>query len=1001
MASSFLWARRLLMMLVLTNFVVLPPALVFAFCLPNQSSALLKFKQGLSLTQRERLNSWEDDTDCCFWFGVTCNSSTGFVVSLELSGITGPLLPVRMRPNVSSFSPSIFELQRLRVLDLSYNLFEGPIPSRLVELTELVLLNLSNAGFSGQVPAQISQMTWLVSLDLSTTYLNSPLLKLENPSFVDLLKNLNRLKDLRLDGINISMSGADCSFALASLLPNLQILSLSNCSISGPMNESILEMKSLSHLDLSRNDISKVPEFFANLTELQFLGLSSSSLWGTFPSSIFRLPRLRYLDISNNPNMGGSFPDTIPASSRLQFLQLSYTNMSGSIPDSIGNLTELRILLLRSCRFTGTIPESFGELERLTELFLCRNLLTGSIPSALMNLPSLTMVNLHHNSFTGSLPQFNNALSLLQNIVIRNNLLSGTIPSTISSLSHLRTIVLASNNFTGTFDISLLMGLKNLSELDLSGNRLTVAVDVPRSSQHEMAQLTTLQLSTWNIGKFPEWLRNQRILNFLDLGNNNISGSVPSWLWCMSSLLHLNLSNNMLTILEEPMAVGTSSSSLVVLDLHSNLLGPDLPPFPPNAIFLDFSSNRYISTFPLSINSPFLFYLSLSNNNITGSIPESLCNSEILNVLDLSNNSLVGSIPYCLTNSSELFALDLRKNQLGGAIPDMFGSGCSLKILNLNSNRFGGSVPTSLSKCRALEVLDFSNNELTDEFLSWLGSFTQLRVLSLRSNHFYGSVVPPPHENPFPALQIIDVSSNNLSGTLEPGLFRILRGMMKREPNDRRAAIMGVEVFSNLYYENRVTMTIKGLDYEMDKMPNLLTSMDLSSNRFSGEIPNEIGTLEGLVVLNMSNNELVGPIPQTLANLIRLESLDLSRNSLSGNIPVALSRLTFLAKLNLSFNNLQGKIPQGNQFLTFDALSFEGNAGLCGPPLTRTCTDTLPLDITGDGKIDFAPLYIAAELGFIVGLACVVMPLFLVGRVRRWWYGLIGTIPLMALRKLL
>ncbi|KAF3786934.1 Receptor-like protein 12 [Nymphaea thermarum] len=997
-----------------------------------ESSALLKFKQGLSLIQPERLNSWEDDTDCCFWIGVTCNSSTGFVVSLELSGITGPLTPIRMRPNVSSFSPSIFELQRLRVLDLSYNLFEGPIPSRLVELTELALLNLSNAGFSGQVPAQISQMTWLVSLDLSTTYLNSPLLKLENPSFVDLLKNLKRLKDLRLDGINISMGGADCSFALASLLPNLQILSLSNCSISGPMNESILLMKSLSHLDLSRNNISKVPGFFANLTELQFLGLSSSSLWGSFPPSIFRLPHLRYLDISNNPNMGGSFPDTIPASSRLQFLKLSYTNMSGSIPDSIGNLTELRILLLRSCRFTGnisaslssltrleiidmslnslsnqipplasrtiemidlstnnltgTIPESFGELKRLTQLFLCRNLLTGPIPSALLNLPSLTMVTLYRNSFTGFLPQFTNALSLLQNIDVRNNLLSGTIPSTISSLSHLRTIVLASNNFTGTFDISLLMGLKNLSQLDLSGNRLTVAVDVPRSSQDEMAQLATLQLSTCNIGKFPEWLRNQRILNFLDLGNNNISGSVPSWLWGMSSLRHLNLSNNMLTILEEPMAVGNSTSSLVVLDLHSNLLGPDLPPFPPNAIFLDFSSNRYISTFPLSIDSPFLFYLSLSNNNITGSIPESLCKSEILNVLDLSSNSLVGSIPYCLTNSSELFALDLGKNQLGGPIPDMFGSGCSLRILNLNGNRFGGSVPTSLSKCWALEVLDFSNNELTDEFPSWLGSFTQLRVLSLRSNHFYGSVVPPPHENPFPALQIIDVSSNNLSGTLEPGLFRILRGMMKREPNDRRGEIMGVEVFSNLYYENRVTMTIKGLDYQMDKMLNLLTSMDLSSNRFSGEIPNEIGTLEGLVVLNMSNNELVGPIPQPLANLLKLESLDLSRNSLSGNIPVAPSRLTFLAMLNLSFNNLQGKIPEGNQFLTFDALSFEGNAGLCGPPLTRTCTDTRPPDITGDRKIDFAPLYIAAEMGFIVGLACVVVPLFLVGRVRRWWY---------------
>ncbi|XP_031496547.1 receptor like protein 26-like [Nymphaea colorata] len=1029
-AASLLRARFLLVLAL--GFFITLPVQVSALCLSNQSSALLEFKRTLALIpQPDDIGSWRNGTDCCSWSGVTCNSSTGFVISLQLSGAG------RMWPNFSNFSASLFDLRHLRFLELSNIPFKGSIPSRLGELTELAHLNLSNGGFTGQIPSQLSQMTSLVSLDLSTSYFSSQSLKLGEAGFIHLLKNLDQLTDLRLDGTNISMSGAECSSVLASSLPKLQTLSLSRCSISGPMNKSIIGIKSLGHLELRFNEMWKIPDFFINLTSLHYLGLSSCSLGGIFPDGIFRLPYLQHLDISNNPNLSGSFPKILPVSGSLLTLILSSTNLGGTISNSIGNLTELRILKMSSCNFTGSIPsllsnltrlqiidmsfngftgqlpslsastitdidlstnrlsgpipESFSELQGLTTLKLGDNLLIDPIPSGLLNLPSLKTVALSNNKLTGSLSQFTNPSSLLEILDLINNSLSGEIPSSITSLSQLKAVGLSFNNFSGTVDISLFMGMKNLSQLDLSENRLTVALDVPRRSQDEMAQLTYLQLVSCNIRKFPEWIRNQRMLTLLDLANNNLSGSLPSWLWGMSSLQHLNLSHNMLTILEEPMAFGNSTSSLVVLDLHSNLLGPDLPPFPPNAIFLDFSSNRYVSNIPSNINSTFLRYLSISNSNITGSIPESLCNSEMLMVLDLSSNSLVGSIPHCLTSCSELFALDLGKNQLSGPIPDVFGSSvCSLMILNLNSNRLRGSVPESLSMCRNLKVLDLSNNQLTGEFPSWLGGLTKLQLLSLRSNHFYGSVVRPLFENPFPSLQIIDVSSNNLSGTLQPGLFRILRAMMeKRGPNDRTAKLMGVEVFSNAKYENRVTMTIKGSNFQMDKMLDLLAIMDLSSNRFSGEIPNEIGTLEGLVVLNMSNNELVGPIPQPVANLLQLESLDLSRNNLSGNIPVALLRLTFLSVLNLSFNSLQGKIPEGNQFSTFDARFFEGNAGLCGPPLTRKCTDTRPIDFTGDRKIDFKPLYIAAESGFIVGLACVLMPLFLVGRVRRWWYGLV------------
>ncbi|KAF3786961.1 Receptor-like protein 12 [Nymphaea thermarum] len=1030
MPPSLLWARRLLSVLVIVFFLA-QAAQVAALCLPNQSSALLEFKQGLFFPQSDALGSWRNGTDCCSWSGVTCNSSTGFVIFLQLSGVTASSPSARTRPNSSNFSDSLFDLRHLRLLDLSYNQFKGSIPFRLVELRELTHLNLSNTGFSGQVPSQISQMTWLVSLDLSDSYLSSQSLKLGKAGFVDLVTNLSHLTDLRLDGINISMSGDECISVLASSLPNLRKLSLSSCSISGPMDRSVLGIKSLEHLDLSRNNMSEVPDFFINLTSLRYLGLSSCSLGGSFPNGIFRLPYLLHLDISNNPNLSGSFPEILPVSSSLLTLILYSTNLSGTIPESIGNLRELRVLKMSSCNFTGSIPSSFSKLTRLqiidmsfngftgtlpslnastimeidlsvnrllepipetfielhglTTLKLDNNLLTGPIPLALLNLPSLKTVDLSNNNLTGSISQFTNASSLLETLDLSNNSLIGEIPSSISSLSQLKVIVLSFNKFSGTVDISLFMGMKNLSKLVLSENRLTVADGSPRP-RDEVARLTTLQLSSCNIQKFPESLRYQTNLTILDLGNNNITGSIPSWLWGVRNLQHLNLSHNMLTGLEKPMDIG-NRTSLVMLDLHSNFLGPDLPPFPPNAIFLDFSSNKFTSSIPSSINSTFLLYLSISNNSIQGTIPEDLCNSAILNVLDLSNNGLVGSIPYCLTNLSELSILNLRENQLTGTIPDGFVVNCSLRTLNLRGNRLTGRLPASLCNCSALEVLDLSNNNLTGGFPAQLGCLNNLRVLALRSNKLNGRVVAPNYnKKAFPLLQIIDISCNNFSGILDPRFLDLLKGMMKGSRNGT-AKLLGFRFLINIYYQDTVAATIKGVDFQMIKIMNILTSIDLSNNHFSGEIPEEIGKLSGLVILNMSRNSINGPIPNSMGNLLQLESLDLSTNSLSGNIPQELANLTFLSVLNLSFNDLQGKIPEAHQFSTFSANSFMGNPRLCGLQVDRNCTDPSrtgrPVGIASKGvKVE----YIAPGLGFGAGMGMFAIPVLFMKEQRKWYF---------------
>ena len=88
-----------------------------------------------------------------------------------------------------------------------------------------------------------------------------------------------------------------------------------------------------------------------------------------------------------------------------------------------------------------------------------------------------------------------------------------------------------------------------------------------------------------------------------------------------------------------------------------------------------------------------------------------------------------------------------------------------------------------------------------------------------------------------------------------------------------------------------------------------LTRLDLSVNDLERRIPSELGNLQSLERLDLSNNRLSGEIPIALSNLQSLERLDLSDNQLSGAIPAELALLTNLTRLSLAGNQFTGCIP--------------------------------------------------------------------------------------------
>ena len=88
-----------------------------------------------------------------------------------------------------------------------------------------------------------------------------------------------------------------------------------------------------------------------------------------------------------------------------------------------------------------------------------------------------------------------------------------------------------------------------------------------------------------------------------------------------------------------------------------------------------------------------------------------------------------------------------------------------------------------------------------------------------------------------------------------------------------------------------------------------VVELALLDNGLRGELPEELGHLIGLRVLDLRWNRLGGTIPISLTYLIELEDLRLTSNEFRGGIPVDISTLRNLTYLDVSYNRLTGQLP--------------------------------------------------------------------------------------------
>ncbi|PIM99233.1 Leucine-rich repeat protein [Handroanthus impetiginosus] len=795
----------------------------FSQCLDDQKSLWLGLRNSLifDLSTSTKLVHWNHTEDCCSWDGVECDVF-GHVISLQLDGLSNLANLTHLNLSNAGFAgqvPSeVLRLKKLVSLDLSDNHYssivklENPDLEMLVQnLKELKELYLDSVNISAQrndclasaVPdfsANFSRLTTLI-LTCCSLLGSFPQKILEMPS----LQNLDLSGNMQLSGSfpqfprggslrTIVLTNTNFSGSLPDSISNLTMLSrleLSNCRFFGPIPPTIGTLTELTYLDISLNNFTGSIPLFHLSKKLTYIDATRNSLMGSLSAMHFEGLSNPKLELDNNEFHGQVQELSNLSSSSLQELDVSSNHLEGPIPKFFSELDQLTVLSLSSTKFNGTVQLEMFKNPNLDTLDLSHNdLFVQSTDSdsgfpLLPNISWLKLVSCQLQRFPNLLRQ-----SRLWNLDLSSNELRGEVPNWIweigngslrylnlfNNLLHgfqkpckfpsLRVLDLNSNQFQGELPIPPLSSrsvdyshnfftnsipndicvfLSNASAtalqvLDLSANALTGGI--PPCLLNKNWKLGVLNLGRNNIsGTIPDTFSVNCSLQTLDLNNNVLKGKIPGSLVNCPSLEVLNIGNNRL---EDTFPCMLLKNSLRVLILRSNKFYGDLQCTEAiqevsNLQIIDISTNNFRGDMSLVSFSNWRGMISASGNNQSRS-NQYLCYGfseisgcgyqdtvtvtmkgleiELTKILiiftsiDFSNNKLYGKIPYSIGDLKSLYGLNLSHNELKGSIPASIGNLTQLGFLDLSVNKLTGTIPVELASLTSISFLNLSHNRL-------------------------------------------------------------------------------------------------------------------------------------------------------------------------------------------------------------------------------------------------------------------------------------------------
>ncbi|KAK1284071.1 Receptor-like protein 12 [Acorus calamus] len=428
--------------------------------------------------------------------------------------------------------------------------------------------------------------------------------------------------------------------------------------------------------------------------------------------------------------------------------------------------------------------------------------------------------------------------------------------------------------------------------------------------------LTHLDLSSndFRLKPIPEFIGALQGLTYLNVSEARFGGLIPPHLGNLTSLQVLDMSHNMLTG-QIPVTMG-NLCRLQSLDLSMNNITGSME----GLFWCDTSS---------------LTALYLSNNSLDGPIPASLGRLAHLTYLDLSNNKLKGSIPGSLVELQQLKVLDLSYNTLDGLLSNVqFDKLVHLRRLSLSGNSFTLNFESNWVPPFQSEVIRLSSCNSGPQFPMWIRSQTKALFELEMQNASIFDHVPDWFWNWSSQLQVLDLSHNQLKGTLPPPLqlpntFALdlsnnsFEGPLPKALSTIRFVDLSNNLFSGplpLHFTNKTEFLLLShnringtITLSFCQSLQSLIYVDLSYNNLSGVLPDcgsdVINNNKNVEIIHLAHNNLSGPIPIWVGYLRNLRSLHVDNNKFSGELPSSLKNLSRLVVLDLGENRLSGEIP--------------------------------------------------------------------------------------------
>lgn len=329
------------------------PTTLYAQVSEEEREALVRFYHATGGAAWHDNSGWlSPSTTECDWFGVQCagrHSGTPFVLRL-------------MMPDnnlVGQLPDSLAELDRLASLVLTENQLTGSISPNLWGLSSMQHLILDNNQFHGQVPAAILAMpegmpqtqvrlsgNRLDGFDPGPTPdgpLGSEIILTLDNNLIDRLPPPSWRATGAIYSLEMSANHVTGALDLSDPWPELNLLDLSENSITGIEAVDGDVLPDLARLDLAHNDIADWPSLLPTLAGLTEVDLSDNQLSGELPVWFAELD-LAELDLDNNDLTG-------PIRNVFQALALD----DFPVPGMHGDLG-LRLHVANN-RFSGGLPD--------------------------------------------------------------------------------------------------------------------------------------------------------------------------------------------------------------------------------------------------------------------------------------------------------------------------------------------------------------------------------------------------------------------------------------------------------------------------------------------------------------------------------------------------------------------------------------------------------------------------------------------------------------------